>query len=139
MARLNSFICNSGLWGDHYGLPRFLRLPFAGEVFHIGNHVGAFLIRQRKPCRHVRVEQPTADGVKEVLVSGQCAGWSGAALELGKSEIARLRIEPLRVLAFCVTQFTMATQTVSAIVRVGGCSMAGQIADMALHSQALIF
>jgi len=103
----------------------FVGLPAVGEGFDVGDEVDAGLFGQRIPVGHVGVGEAAGDRVVEILVSREGAGWCGAALEYCRRKVARLRLDPLRVLSVAVTVRPMAANAPALIVLLASGSMAG--------------
>src|SRR5216684_4846256 len=118
---------------------RLLRRKTRREVLYICHHVHLLLDGEWQPLWHIGIDQAATDCVVQIFVSGQSAGGCGAALELAESEVTRLRINPLGVLALAIPQIAVAAGAVPAVVRSGSAGMAGHAVDMALRSQPLIF
>src|ERR1700730_13412052 len=135
----DSFRSNSRLGRDLNGLSRFFSLKASREVLYKRHQIGTLLAGECIPLGHVRSDQASSDGIKEIFVGGQGPGRGGAALKHTQCEITRLGIEPREVLSITVSQFAMTTDAVSAVVGLGGGGVTGEFADVALYSHPLLF
>src|SRR5580658_450012 len=111
----------------------FFMLPSGREDLDIRHQVGALLLAKGIPDRHVGVVDAASDGVEEIFIGGERARQGGAALESGYGKVARLRIEPNRVLAVGISVVAVAAGTVASEVGLRVRSMPGEVADVALH------
>src|SRR5258708_6011479 len=127
---LNAFWSDFGFGRNRNWRPRFFCRPAWRKVLNPSNEVGTFLLGEGAPLRHVRAVHTASNGVKKVLVDRQGSGWSGAALEHTKLEISGLGINPGEILAVPVTQFSMTSHTITAIVRLCIHGMTGDIGDV---------
>src|SRR5215472_2947072 len=91
---------------------------------------GMLMGGQRDPRRHGGSDETAFDGGVEIVVGGQRARGSRAALEDGSDEVARLGIDPLRVFAVAVATGAMAAPTVAVIEFRTRVSMTGEAVHM---------
>src|ERR1700677_1212910 len=110
----------------------FFMFPTGREYLDIGHQIGAFLFAEGIPDRHVGVSKTAADGVVEILIGGQSAGQSGAALKGSEGKVPRFRIKPNRILAvaIAVIPVTAGAKAPVGCLPVGG--VPGEITDVAL-------
>src|SRR5208282_744807 len=131
----NALDGDRGLGRNGDGSAGFFGLPAGREDFDISDQVGALLFGERTPYRHVGVDDAASDRVVEILIGGQRAGQSGAALEGRDGEVAWLRIKPNRVLAVAIPLYTVTTDAVAAVIGLGVRSMPSDSADVTLHGR----
>ena len=74
------------------GVPGFSSGPARREVLDPRHQVGALLLGEGVPLRHVGAVEAASDGVEKILVGGQGPSRSGAALEDAQLEVARLLV-----------------------------------------------
>src|SRR5947209_228351 len=108
LSRFDAVRGGFGFLGNFNGSTRLLLLPAGREVLYVGGQVGAVLIGEGQPMRHVGVNQAAADAVVDVFVQRQSTGWSRAAAEGGHREIPRFGIDPLSAFALPIAQRTVA-------------------------------
>src|SRR5260370_11108993 len=72
------------------GHSRFFVRPAGREVLHPGDEVGALLLGEGAPLRHVGTVEAASDGVEKILVGRQGSGRSGAALEYSQLKVTGL-------------------------------------------------
>jgi hypothetical protein len=67
--------------------------------------------------------------IRQIFIGGKSAGRCRATLENRLGEIARLGVDPLRVLALPVARRAMAANAVTPILLLTGCGVAFDVAD----------
>src|SRR5260370_30110110 len=118
------------------GRSRLFIRPARGEVLHPGYEIGALLLGEGAPLRHVRAVEAARDSVEKVLVGGQGARRSGAAFEDAQFEVAGLGVDPGKALAISVSEVPMATDAIPSVVALGILGMTSDVADVAFHAHA---
>src|SRR5713226_2906525 len=132
-------LSSDGRFGrDRNGRSRLFVGPAGREVFHPGHEVGALLLSEGAPLRHVRTIEAAGDGVEKILVGGQGSRRSGSALEYAQLEVAGLGVNPGETLAVSIAQRAMANYAVAAVVTLGVLGMAGDVSDVAFRAQACV-
>ena len=131
----NAFKGYGGLGRNWDGLAGFLLHPTWRERFDVGNQISLLLGIKGVPDRHIGIREPAADGVEQILVRGQGAGWSRATFENRGRKIAGLGIDPHGIFTIPVTQVAVTPGAVAAVIVVGagGIRVTRNVADMALH------
>src|SRR5271157_2907228 len=125
-------------WYDD-GSAGLLRQPSRREMLHVSDQVHAVLVRERPPGWHIGVEHATSDGVVQIGVGRERSGRGGATAKDSDREVARLGIDPLRVLAFPVAKNSVASNTEPLVDWRANGSISRHVADVALHAESLIF
>src|SRR5208282_360874 len=127
-----------GLGRDLDGRSRLLVRPTRREVLNPGHKVGALLLGQRVPLRHVGAVQAPSDGVEKILIGRQSSGRSGAALEDTQLEVAGLLVNGglhvRGVFAVPITQGAVTADAVPAVGEGGIFGVAGNISDVAFRA-----
>src|SRR5215470_15724606 len=131
----NAFKGYGGLGRNRDGLAGFLLLPTWRERFDVGNQISLLLGIKGVPDRHVRIREPTADRVEQILVNGQGTGWSRTTFENRGRKIAGLGIDPHGIFPIPVTQVAVTAGAVAAVIVgcAGGVRMTRNVANVALH------
>ena len=114
---------------DHDRRAGALHGPPRGEGLDVGHQIHPGLTGERRPGGHVGVHEPAGHRVEQVFVGGQGPGRGRAALESGGSEIARLGIDPHRVLAVAVPRLAVTPDTVPAVLQGSRRGIAVQVPD----------
>src|SRR5579862_2030475 len=138
LARLDPLRRDLRLGRDLNWFSGLLRNPARREMLHVSHQVRPLLGRKRVPGWHVRAVQSAPDGVVQISVQRQSPGGSRTAFKNPKGKVARLGINPLRILPLAVAEDPVAANTIPSISALGVGSMTRQLADVAFHSQALI-
>src|ERR1700730_9647006 len=103
LPRLDSVRSDLRLWRDLNWFSGLFRDPARREVLYKSYQVRPLLRRKWVPGRHVRAVQTPPEGVEKIRVQGQSPGCCRAAFEYSQGEVARLRVNPLRVLALAIS------------------------------------
>src|SRR5260370_32205712 len=113
--RLDPLGGDFGLGGNLNRGSRFFGCPARREVLHPSHKVGALLLCESAPLRHIRAVKSTGDGIEQIFVGGQSSGRSGAALKHAQLKIAGLGVDPGEALTVTVPQVAMATDAIAAV------------------------
>jgi len=99
---LDAIDCQHRLPRNLYGFTGLLFLPSRRKSLNEGHQVGALLVRQGDPGRHIRRVEPSVDGIEKIRIrwQGSCGG--GATLECSGDKIARQNVEVRRVFAVAI-------------------------------------
>ena len=119
-----------GSGGIVIGVPA---LSFAQRGDHVlmnATKVCALLRRQRPPRRHIGSHKAASDRVEKIIIGRQRAGRRRSTLKGSLGEIARFRINPLRVHSFTVAPRTMATYAEPDVEMLARLGVSGQVADV---------
>src|SRR5205085_3956960 len=99
------------------GLTGLLIFPARRKSFDEGHQVGALLVRQSDPGRHVGSVETAGDGVEKIVIGWQSAGRRRTAFECGRHKVAGQNVKVRTVLAVAISAKTVAAPAIAEIDR----------------------
>src|SRR5205823_14529404 len=116
------------------GLTGLLIFPARRKSFDEGHQVGALLVRQGDPGRHVGSVETAGDGVEKIVIGWQSAGRRRTAFEWGRHKVAGQNVKVRTVLAVAISAKTVAAPAIAVVERLSGARVPGPFADVGFLS-----